>query len=238
VFEAMLEEVLNTNYEALARTWVLDPVGLSRTTTTFAPPAGTALEQKAAVGTNRFGGSKDALEDCPGEAAGGLVTTADAFVRIIGALRDAATGVRSSPFSEGVARMVLGKALVLPGGQATRCTTLNDCSSPNWCIASADLAGPVCASMPVDGNTLKTYGFGVNLEAAVLHAWPRNFEHGGAHDGYRNRFRMALTDGDDGFVVFTNGPDCEDAGATCTGGGDAVVDAADRVFQALWAGRL
>jgi CubicO group peptidase (beta-lactamase class C family) len=238
VFEAMIEEVVYPDFPALAQGWVLGPAGTSTATTGFAPPSN---EDNAAVGTNDDGTSRGDLEDCPGEAAGGLSTTAGEYIRVVAAIRNAARGDYASPFSNAEARHVLGRALVFPDpDNITFCTQNATCApSGTTCQVSADRLFRVCANVPVnvDASPIapREYGLGANLGITLGAArLPTDFSHGGSQAGYRNTFRMKVVGNADGFVIFTNGPDCDGDDSPCTGGGSALRSAADAAMQAIW----
>lgn len=242
VFEAVLEELLDTDFATLADWLVLGPAGAGWPTTSFAPPAS---DENAAVGTNSNGTSREDLEDCPGEAAGGLSTTASEYIRVVAAIRNAARGDYASPFSNAEAREVLGRALVYPDrDNVVSCNRSAVCApTGTQCLWTAERDERVCALPPLDvdavtatnPNPTREYGLGANLGITLAPTrLPTDFAHGGSQRGYRNTFRMNVMGTADGFVIFTNGPDCSSVNATCRGGGSALRSAADAAMQAIW----
>ena len=191
-------------------------------------------QKENAFGHNK-NGSPIPLGDCPGEFAGGLVTTSVEYANFVLAL------MHDGKFEN---RQVFPKYHIdLMQTNQVKSVFSGSCSSNSRCngicFAKAGTTNaPTCASpyrsdeINEDTNEREIvyYGLGLSLSANLdSNNYPTRFSHGGTHDGYYCRFRVHK-DQNEAIIIMTNGKKSWEDSNGKTRGANQLVDEIQRSF--------
>lgn len=192
---------------------------------------------------NALGHNKDgnplALRDCPGEFAGGLITTPLEYANFVMALMNDGQFENRQLFPKYQIDAMLTNQVkkVYSGscGNSSRCNGI--CFAKAGSNASPSCATPFRSDKANENTGIRDiiyYGLGLKLSSAISSNsanYPVRFSHGGTHDGYYCRFR-AYKGKNEAIIIMTNGENSwKDSNDNARGASQLVDEILDSFFD-------